>query len=70
MDAQFESLLLKRFDDLDKKLDHVRTKDLPDLKTEMAVLISENKSHSKLHSAVGSVVAIILSAFIGQWKVR
>jgi hypothetical protein len=70
METPFESLLLQRLDDLDKKLDHVRTKDLPNLKTEMAVLITENKAHSKLHSMIGSIAAITISALIGQWKIK
>lgn len=69
METPFESLLMQRLDDLDKKLDHVRTKDLPNLKIEMAVLINDNKAHSKIHSTVGSIIAIVISAFIGKWKV-
>ncbi len=64
MEPTFEQLLIARLDSLDSKLDAVRTKDLPAIKTEMAVLVNENKNQSKLHSFIGSIIAIGISALL------
>jgi hypothetical protein len=60
----FEKALLSRLDRLEEKLDKVRTEDLPAVKVDVAVLINENKTQSKLHSFIGAVSAIIVSALI------
>lgn len=62
--TEFEELILKQIKDLDDKLDNVRTKDLPNMKTDVALLIQEGKAKSKLHATVGSVVAFVTSTLI------
>lgn len=64
MESSFEEQILARFDKLDTKLDNVRTKDIPAIKTELAVLVNENKHQSKLHSFIGSIIAITISALL------
>lgn len=58
---QFEQFL-SRMDRLEDKLDKVRSEDLPKVKSDVAVLITENKNTSKFHSFIGSVIAILVSA--------
>lgn len=63
MDSEhIEKLLLDRLDRLEDKIDRVRAEDLPKVKQDVAILITENKVQSKLHSFIGSVLAIIISA--------
>lgn len=68
---EFEKAMIDRLDRLEdkidkhaEKLDKVRTEDLPQVKTDVAVLINENKNQSKLHSTIGSIAAIIVSALL------
>lgn len=61
---EFEKAMLDRLDRLEDKLDKVRTEDLPAVKTDVAVLINENKNQSKLHSTIGSIAAVIISALL------
>lgn len=61
---EFEQAILHRLEKLESKLDDVRTKDLPKVKQDVAVLFNENKTQSKLHSFIGAVSAIIVSALI------
>lgn len=60
----FEKALIDRLDRLEDKLDKVRTEDLPQVKIDVAVLINENRTQSKLHSFIGAVSAIIVSALV------
>lgn len=60
--TQFEQLLISRLDRLEEKVDRVRSEDLPKVKTDVAVLINENKVQSKFHSFIGSIIAIAVSA--------
>jgi hypothetical protein len=62
MDSTQLEQLLARFDRLEDKVDRVRTEDLPTVKTDVAVLVARHKAQSKLHSFIGSVAAIIISA--------
>lgn len=62
--TDFEQAMIDRLDRLEDKLDKVSTKDLPQVKTDVAVLISENKSNSKLHTTIGSIIAVIISALL------
>lgn len=59
---QFEQLLMARLDKLEDKLDQVRTKDIPQLKVDVMAVVTENRSSSKLHAFVGSIVAVIIGA--------
>ncbi len=58
----FEQLLLARLDKLEDKLDKVRTEDIPQIKVDVMAVITENRSSSKLHAFVGSIVAVIIGA--------
>lgn len=62
--TEFEELILKRMDGIESKLDDVRTKDLPKVKIDMALLIQEGKAKSKLHATIGSVIAFVTSTYI------
>jgi len=64
MEPTFEELLISRLDKLESKLDAVRTLDIPTIKTDMAILVNENKHQSKLHSFIGSIIAIGVSALL------
>lgn len=59
---KFEQLLMSRLDRLEEKLDRVRTEDIPTMKTDIMAIVTENKSSSKLHAFVGSIVAVIIGA--------
>ncbi len=64
MDSEFQRELLNRLNSLDGKLDDVRTKDIPRLREDVATLITENKANSKMHSLIGSIIAIVVSSII------
>lgn len=64
MEPSFENLLMERLNSLESKIDKVRTEDLPKVKLDVAVLINENKNQSKLHSFLGAMAAIVVSAII------
>lgn len=64
MEPSFEEQLLQRITNLDNKLDEVRTKTIPAIKTDIAVLINDNKAQSKLHSFIGSIAAIVIGALL------
>lgn len=57
----------KKLDGIETKLDDVRTEQLPKVKKDVAVLINENKHNSKLHSAIGAVAAIVISAILSAF---
>ena len=59
---QFEQLLMTRLDKLEEKLDKVRTEDIPKLKIDVTAVMTENKSSSKLHAFIGSIVAVVIGA--------
>ena len=67
---KLEELIIAQLDKLEAKLDQVRTDDLPKMRTEMALLINENKASSKLHSAIGGAVAMIASVFLAHFDRR
>lgn len=60
--TSFEQALMARLDRLEDKVDKVRAEDLPKVKTDVAILINENKVQSKFHSFIGSLIAIAVSA--------
>lgn len=65
--SAFESLLIQRLDSMEEKIDRVRSEDLPKVKTDVAVLIAENKASSKLHSTIGSLIAVVISAIMSHY---
>lgn len=65
---RLEQLLMARLDRLEAKLDDVRTEDIPNLKTELALQIERNKPNSKLHSSIAAVASIIIASLIDGFK--
>jgi frataxin-like iron-binding protein CyaY len=59
---QFEQLLMARLDKLEDKLDKVRTDDIPKIKVDVMAVVTENRSSSKLHAFIGSIIAIVIGA--------
>lgn len=59
---QFEQLLMSRLDKLEEKLDKVRTDDIPQIKVDVMSIVTENRSSSKLHAFIGSIVAVLIGA--------
>ncbi len=66
MDHSFEQLLLNRLDKLENKIDKIGTESIPQVKTDVAVLINENKASSKLHSSIAGALAVMVSALLGK----
>lgn len=59
-----EKLILDQIKALDAKLDEVRTKDLPGVKTDVALLVQDAKTASKWYSTLGGFLAILVSSLM------
>ncbi len=59
-DSRLEDLLIARLDKLEDKVDKI----VP----EMAVLVENNKTSSKMHSSVAGALALFLSIFINKFQ--
>lgn len=63
--AALEERLNKRFDDVDRKLDNVRTRDLPGIQTEIALLKANTAVRGAVAGTIASCVVIGGIALVG-----
>lgn len=71
--TELHQQILKKLDDLDKKVDDVRTKDVPELKTAVSGFRTELETMKKsqtwstrLYTVLGGAIAVAISKFTGH----
>lgn len=60
--------ILERFDRLESKIDDLRTKELPNMKTEIAILKEKAQRTTKIIAGVGGLVTVAVSTAIAYFK--
>lgn len=70
---EFHEAILNRFDTLDRKLDDVRTKDIPGLQTAVAgfhekieMLKNQQKWSTRIYTVLGGAIAVAITKFTGH----
>ncbi len=65
---KLEKLLIERFDRLEEKVDSLRTIELPNLKTEIALIKERTGRTAKIVTLVGGAVTLVVSTAIAYFK--
>ncbi len=65
---KIEKLLIERFDRLETKVDSLRTIEIPNLKTEVALIKERTGRSAKITALVGGAVTLVVSTAIAYWK--
>lgn len=68
MEHRIEELILQRLTSLEEKLDTVRTKDIPSMKTDVALLIQEEKGSAKMYSGIATALSVFISLGLSHFK--
>lgn len=63
-----EDLILKRLDNIDRKLDDVLIKEIPQLKLDSAVQIERTSRTAKVITLAGGAIAVLTSLAIALFK--
>ncbi len=65
---QLEKLLIERFDRLEDKVDSLRTKEIPNLRTEIALIKERTGRAAKITTIVGGAVTLAVSTAIAYFR--
>ncbi len=68
MSPEIQALILQKLEKLEGKLDDVRTKDLPQVKVDVALLVKGAETSSKWLAAGTGVAAVIISVLLSYLK--
>ena len=65
---KFEELLMATLQELKQDVKDIRQTDIPNIKTDIAVVKSESKTSARIISGVGGLIAIATSVAIAWFK--
>jgi len=68
MENDINTLIMKELIELRKSVDEVRTKDIPNMKIDLALLVNDSKFTSKLYSGIAITFSLAISAVISHFK--
>lgn len=61
---KLEDLLFHKLDSIESEIKDIRQKDIPNIKTDIAVVKSESKASARIITGIGGLIAIATSAAI------
>lgn len=66
--GEIQQLILTKLNTIESELKEVRQTDIPNIKTDVAVIKTEASTAAKVIAAVGGIVAVVVSTAIAYLK--
>ena len=65
---KIQDIILQKLDRIETAINEVRTKDIPNMKIDIAVVKTESKSSARVVAGIGGAIAIAVSTAVAFFK--